>query len=133
VVSAIQPREGKLLMPTFNRKVTFGTDGRYVKVAVFEPTDEEPQSIIVGLRDSGGEYQNIGLDRDEAKRLRDLLDAAITVDEACFLRRPQVIVEGPGEVEPAPNCCTDPDCTTCEISDDERARRRVAREEEAFA
>jgi hypothetical protein len=84
-------------MPTFNRKVTFGTDGRYVKVAVFEPTDEDPQSIIVGLRDTGGEYQNIGLDRDEAKRLRDLLDAAITVDEACFLRRPQVIVEGPGD------------------------------------
>jgi hypothetical protein len=117
----------------FRRKATF-ENGKYVHVAAYEPTDEDPHSIIVGLRAGDGyEYENIGLDRDQAKRLRDLLDAAITVDEACFLRAPQVIVEETPEPVWKPRECTDPDCTTCEISDDERARRRAAREEEAFA
>jgi hypothetical protein len=83
-------------MHTFKRKAEFER-GQAVSVAVYEPTDHDLLTIILGIRPTGGEFQTIGLDRDMAKRLRDLLDAAITVDEACFLRRPQVIVEGPGD------------------------------------
>jgi hypothetical protein len=116
----------------FSRKATF-ENGKYVKVTVFEPNEDE-YSIIVGLRAGDGyQYENIGLDRDQAIKLRDLLNAAIVVDEACFQRRPQVIIEGPAndndvEFEPDPSFCTDPDCQVCEISDEERVRRREMKE-----
>jgi hypothetical protein len=84
-------------MPLWARHADFGTDGDFVAVNVFRATGDDPKSILVGFGKTD-DFQVTALDRDMAMRLRDLLDAALDADIAVGNRRkPQVIVEGPGD------------------------------------
>jgi hypothetical protein len=79
----------------YRRDVTVGTDNaETISVTVYEPTDTDENTIIVGLW-RHDEYNNVGLDRDQAKALIFLLQEAVEIDEATFRRRPQVVATGP--------------------------------------
>jgi hypothetical protein len=81
----------------YRRDVTVGTTAintDKITVTLYEPTDTDENTIIVGLW-RNDEYNNIGIDRDAAKALIFLLQEAVEIDEATFRRRPQVVATGP--------------------------------------